>query len=465
MRFAVFAISLTLAAGPTLAQTAGGGAGAAPIAACGGDLAQLNQITGWQTRWPRELSAVAALSPTERAAALSRWKAAPEALQADIAVLRQGVGTDGAAPAAVAGRVLSQVDALLAGVLAAELSDPEWRRFLDDELRPAITAYAAFLRDTYSPAAPDGSGLARSDAGHACFETAVRQWSSRSLTADDLEEMGQRYLREYGGELTRLAGQPMDAVPAVLTRLRTGETPGATTRDQILDLSRKAIARAEIALPRAFDAGSLAPLDVRPMAGNLESGMPAGFYEPAANGKPAAYVVNLSRPDDRRLMAEVIAFHEGAPGHHLAFATSRSAGAFNSGFVEGWAIYAEHLAEELGLYSGVEDRQGAAAKHLWASARLILEPALHVYGWTRDQAVAFLQETTPLSDDEIGVEVDRYLAMPGQSVAYMVGYDSIRRARERTQQREGAAFDLRAFHRRLLEPGPQTLDSLEQSFP
>ena len=164
-------------------------------------------------------------------------------------------------------------------------------------------------------------------------------------------------------------------------------------------------------------------------------------------------------------MVEAIAFHEGVPGHHLAFSSATTPGIFNSGFVEGWAIYAEHLADELGLYSRPEDRMGAAAKHLWASARLIVEPGLHVHGWSRDRAIAFMRENTPLSDEEIGVEVDRYLALPGQSVAYMVGYDAIRRARERTRQRDGAAFDLKAFHRRLLAPGSQSLDEIEAAFP
>jgi len=465
MRLAVIAVALTLAAAPAMAQTAGGGAGAAPVASCGGNLAQLNQITGWQTRWARELAAIATLPPAEQATALARWRAAPGAIEADLAALRQNAGGERAAPSAVVRRVLAQVDALLAAGLAPELQDPDWRRFLDDELQPSIAAYAVFLRDVYIPAAPEGSSLARSEAGHACFEDAVRQWSSRSLTAADLETMGERYLDRYSGELTRLAGQPSGAASAILARLRAEAVGGATSRDDILRLSRDAIIRAEAAAPRAFDTGSLTPLDVRPMAEALEAGMPAGFYEQASNGRTAAYVVNLSRPTERRLMAEVIAFHEGAPGHHLAFATARSAGAFNSGFVEGWAIYAEHLADELGLYSGVDDRIGAAAKHLWASSRLIVEPGLHVHGWTRDQAIAFMRQTTPMSDEEIGIEVDRYLAMPGQSVAYMVGYDSIRLARERTEQREGTGFDLRAFHRRLLGPGPQTLDSLEQSFP
>jgi uncharacterized protein (DUF885 family) len=457
-RGAGIAAVLALLATPSAAQVAGGGAAAVAMAGCGHDLARLNPITGWQARWPRELAQVANLDAAGRAAALERWSVASAALEADRAALRPG-----SASRAVVERVLGQIDGLLQGPIAPELHDPAWRGVLDGELRRAIAGFGQRLRADYLLKAPDGSSLAASPEGHACFAGAVEQWTSLKVSPDDLEAAGTRDLARYRAELARLAGAPEAELPAVLDRLRAPRE--GVSRDAILAISRAAIARAQAAAPRTFGTAAVGALEVVPIPAALEPAMPAGVYVQASGGAPARYEINLSRPGERRLMAEAIAFHEGVPGHHLGFSLAKDAGAFNAGFVEGWGIYAEHLADELGLYSTTEDRMGAAAKHLWASARLVIEPGLHVRGWSRDQAIAFLRANSALSETEAAIEVDRYLAMPGQSVAYMLGHDAIAEARARTERRQGAAFDLAAFHRAILEPGPRPLAQLVAEFP
>ena len=190
----------------------------------------------------------------------------------------------------------------------------------------------------------------------------------------------------------------------------------------------------------------------------MEASAAAGFYRSAAGGRPAAYVINLARPEERRLMAEAIAFHETLPGHHVRAALGLPAGDFNSGFAEGWGIYAEYLADEMGLYSSRLDRAGMMAEHLWAASRLVVEPGLHLHGWTRERAVAFMRAHTALSDAEIAVEVDRYIATPGQSLSYMLGYDRIAGARRHAERVLGRRFDLRRFHDIVLGPGSRPLD-------
>ena len=159
-------------------------------------------------------------------------------------------------------------------------------------------------------------------------------------------------------------------------------------------------------------------------------------------------------------MTEVIAFHETLPGHHIRAALGLPAGQFNSGFLEGWGIYAEYLADEMGLYSSETDRAGMMAKHLWAASRLVVEPGLHLRGWTRAQAIAFMRGHTTLSDAEIAVEVDRYIASPGQSLSYMLGYDRIMGARRYAERVMGRRFDLRQFHQIVLGPGSRPLDRM-----
>lgn len=157
-------------------------------------------------------------------------------------------------------------------------------------------------------------------------------------------------------------------------------------------------------------------------------------------------------------MAEVIAFHETLPGHHTQRALDLPIGEFNSGFAEGWALYSEYLADEMHLYSGRLDRAGMMAKHLWAASRLVVEPGLHLHGWSRARAVAFMRRHTALTDAEIAVEVDRYIATPGQSLSYMLGYDRIASARRYAERKLGASFDLRRFHHVVLGPGSRGLD-------
>jgi len=448
------------------AQTIGAGDAAAPLAGCDTDLVRLNQLTGWQVQWPQELAALARRPAADRAAALPRWRAAAAGLDADMAALERHRRAGTTAPKAVVQRVLAQIDALVATPAAPGLTDPDWRAFLDGELTPKARAFADYLRTAYLPAAGETSDLASSETGRRCFEQAAARWTSRSMTSAEIEATGRTLLARYRLELQTLEGVEAAAIPATLAHLRDGEGRPAATREDILRISRDAIDRAVAAAPAWFDASpAQAPLEVEPIATALEATLPAGFYAQAAGDEPARYLINLSRPSDRRLMAEVIAFHEAVPGHHLAFSTARRPGTFNSGFVEGWAIYAEHLADEMGLYGGREDRLGMVAKHLWAASRLIVEPGLHVHGWTRDEAVAFLLENTALSRAEIEVEVDRYLAMPGQSLAYMIGYETLRAARERTEAAQGAAFDIRAFHGRVLAPGSRPLDQLAAEFP
>ena len=463
---AILAGILALSAHAAAAQIAGGGSAAAPMIGCGGDLARLNQLSGWQMSWPAELQALANRGPEQQRAALERWRHAPAALRMDVVALRAGLSRGDAAPAPVARRVLAQVDGLLAsGPVAPGLKDPEWRRLLDGELRTEIRTYARFLRREYAPKAPPASSLATRPGGEACFAKAIASWTSLDLSPAEVEALGASLLARYRAELTTLARRPPQDSAAVLDELRARGAHGDATRGSILSISTAAIARAEAATPAAFGYDRAPHLKVVPIVPALESSLPAGFYDPATKDSPAAYQINLSRPAERRLMAEVIAFHEGFPGHHLAFSMAQRPGVFNSGFVEGWGIYAEHLADELNLYSSSEDRMGAVAKHLWATSRLIVEPGLHVHGWSREKAIEFMRANTALSDDEIAIEVDRYLGVPGQSIAYMVGYAEILKARDRTQKRQGAAFDLPAFHRALLEPGPRSLKDLEREFP
>lgn len=467
---------------------AGGGAIVAnALASCETDLHTLNQIAGWQARWPVALGSLPVRTAEDREAAIRLWSGADEALTEDVRALREGIREGRTAPRPVVRRVLAQVDALLATAPdaagdddltdvplhapASRSDDPafgrRWRRLVREEIVPAIRRYRRFLVDTYLPAARDTPGLAALPDGTSCFLDAVEGWTTLRLSGEEIERRGRAYLESLEGELLALIGDG-EPLPAVLDRLWAGGLEdGFETGEEVVAHARAAIARAEAAAPAWFATPGETPVEVAPVPPFMEDEAPAGFYRmPAADGAPGRYFVNTSRPRERRLMSEVIAFHEAVPGHHTSFAVPAAmgnafaSGDFNSGFVEGWAIYAERLADEMGLYSSDLDRAGLVAKHMWAASRLVIEPGLHLHGWSRERALDFLLDHSALSRDEAALEIDRYLAIPGQSLAYVLGYLELAGMREAAARELGEAFDVGRFHDIVLGSGVRPLPAV-----
>lgn len=468
------AIAIVFLIGPAQAEppVAGAGYGATPVSECKTDLSLLNQITGWQTSWPAEWARIASAPGNSAAqeAILLRWHQAPAALESDLMSLRSGAKAKRTAPRAVALRVRQQVRDLV-----RRLDDPsaeyyskaegsfsnEWRKLLRNSIVPALTRYEAFLSDQYLPATSDKSALALLDDGGKCFSEAARFWTTLTLTGDEIERAGNRIIDDVRERLLSLSDTD-ENIGEILERLRESSRATSLTSEELVSLSEKALQRAEGKLDEWFMASPQSDIGVVPMAEHMRDSFPAGFYQPAEGGH-AAYVINPSRPSDRRLMAEVIAFHEALPGRHLFYAYPRDIAGqqFNSGLAEGWAIYAETLADEMSLYSSTLDREGMHAKHLWSASRLVIEPRLHSGRWTRQEAISFMRRTTALPEEEIEVEIDRYLAMPGQSLSYSLGADVILRARSRAFSALGEKFDIRGFHDVVVRPGFRPLSEVE----
>lgn len=437
---------------------------------CKSDLSYLNQVRGWQVSWPSEWQTTAQSGAADDyTAALARWGAAPAAIDEAIAYLSAEKPTYQKAPRQVVSRVLNQVQLLLAslGDDRSELLSHEdghgdestpWTRFLREDMHAAVQRFSEFLAEDYLPSTGDLPALANSPHASGCYESAVLWWTGLELSNHEIREIGQRLLREAQSDLASTLA-PQQSVAELMHELRHVGDQKPVSRAELLALSESALNRAGEQAKAAFSAPINTNVMVEAMPGFMEDDAPAGFYR--RGGPSAAYVINLSRPASRRLMAEVIAFHEGIPGHHLQFTyPTKQSGPFNYGFGEGWAIYAEYLADELGLYGSLLDRQGMMAKHLWAASRLVIEPNIQRGHWDREQAIAFMESTTTLARPEVEIEIDRYYAMPGQSLSYMLGYDTIARLRSRAEEVLGAQFDLKEFHNAVLEQGMQPLPKL-----
>jgi uncharacterized protein (DUF885 family) len=200
--------------------------------------------------------------------------------------------------------------------------------------------------------------------------------------------------------------------------------------------------------------------------------VPGYYLPPTADGtRQGSYLLNTLAPASRlRFEYEALTFHESVPGHHLQFALAQRLGgipqfrrfAYVTAYCEGWALYAERLCDELGLYSGDLERLGMVSFDAWRAARLVVDTGMHQLGWSRDRAVAFLRANTALPPGTVDNEIDRYIAWPGQATAYMVGRLELGALRERTRARLGSGFDLAAFHALVLGSGPLPLATLAE---
>ncbi len=464
---ALLTASAVLISPPAIAQNAlvaDAGFSRDGISACKTDLRYLNQVTGWQVGWPRQWAGVAAAeSGFDQAAA--HWSGAPKALGRLQNNLQRGIKNHETAPRAVVLRITQQVSDLASDL---EQQNPRyfnghddaaaWNAVLHDDIAPALRKFHAFLEETYLPAAKTTPGLSEVENGKACFERAATHWTTLPLTQEEIEAIGNKLLETTRADLIA-TGQDGESFAGIMARLRAQQDTDATSEEELIAISQAALDRAQDNVLRAFSKAPPRNVVIELMAEHLRGSAPAGYYRAPEGGAPAGYIINPSRPGERRLMAEVIAFHEGVPGHHLFFdypRTSPSSG-FNAGLLEGWGLYAEYVADEMGLYSSTLDRQGMMAKHLWAASRLIVEPGLHLRGWSRDDAIKLMLENTLMARAEIEIEVDRYIAMPGHSLSYMVGADVLLTGREEARAILGEAFDIKAFHDVVLLPGVRTL--------
>jgi len=435
---------------------------------CQTDLRYLNQVIGWQVKWPRQWQNVVAEDEKGIHQAIATWSQAPESIRESIVLLRLGLESNEAAPYPVVVRVHQQLRDLVSSLreenskytFATVESENTaiWNRLVRDEISPAISEFEQFLEKEYLPETDENPGLSKIEGGEECFLGAITWWTSLTPSQVEIAEIGERYLSESREQLLATGGAG-DTVDSVLARLRDISATNTTTVEELMTISEAALARAHDKTLLSFEKQAKTGIVVSEMPVYLQRSAPAGYYSRAQAAAPARYIINPSRPNERRLMAEVIAFHEGIPGHHLwvEYPREQPSTGYNSGILEGWALYSEYLADEMDLYSSNYDRQGMITKHLWAASRLIVEPGIHLNGWTREEAIEFMMKYTVMSRAEIEIEIDRYIAMPGQSLSYILGADFILSERQRAKELLGDAFELSEFHDVILQAGVRSL--------
>jgi uncharacterized protein (DUF885 family) len=342
------------------------------------------------------------------------------------------------------------------------------------EVRDAYQKFQRFLVAELIPAARPESraGTLYLPDGEACYTALIRSETSLPLTPAEVHQTGLTALDGIHDEM-RALGKTLfgiEELRAILKRLRADPSLYFKDSAEIQSAAERCLARSTQAIPRFFGRLPAASCTVKPIPDYEAPYTYIAYYNPMVPGERGGeYRINLSRPETRaRFEMEALTWHESIPGHHLQIAIAQELPdmpAFRknlstTAFVEGWALYTERLADEMGLYSSDLDRLGMLSFDAWRASRLVVDTGIHAKGWTRAQAETFLLENTALAPNNIHNEVDRYITWPGQACAYKIGQIELWKLRHEAERRLGARFDLKAFHDVVLGQGAVTLPVL-----
>jgi uncharacterized protein (DUF885 family) len=345
-------------------------------------------------------------------------------------------------------------------------------------IRPAFRRYCESIATDVLPSArgTDRPGLSWLPGGEQIYLAAVRQHTTLVTTPDQVREQGLDLVQSLRREVEETAASLgwTASFPAVRDRLRGDRSLYFTSAEQMLAAARAAMSRALAAAPVWITSLPAATCEVREMSPLETRNGVLGRYEsaPLDRSRPGYYTLSTGDPASRPVYeAEALAHHESVPGHHIEIAKSQEARVGSrfrqvaevTPYREGWALYMEHFAREIGLYSGPLDRLGMLSFQLWRAGRLVVDTGLHAFGWSRDEAIAFLWDNTILTRGNVENEVDRYIACPGQALGYMTGQLAFERLRSVLVRESDSPEQNRGFHSAVLEHGPLTLGCLGRS--
>ncbi|MET0247429.1 MAG: DUF885 family protein [Sphingomonas sp.] len=416
---------------------------------------------------------------------IARLRGVPAYFDRQRANLQRGIATGWTQP----GRVVDVAAAVLRNQIARPVAeDPlleplkgrpaliaEASAVIEREIRPAQRAALAYIDGPYRAKARKALGISAIPNGRAYYDFLLRYYTTTDLTAEQIHALGLSEVKRIRGEMDRVIAESgfKGSFAEWLAFLRTDPRFYARSREELIEKYSAAAKRIDGVLPRWFGVLPRQPFTVEPVPRDLEEGYTTarsggGDY---SRGFPGRFIVNTSHLDQRPLYeVTALALHEAAPGHHThaaiaqehpelpAFRRHRDLLAFR----EGWALYAERLGHEMGVYRDPYEKFGSLSTEMWRACRMVVDTGIHVLGWTYDQARACFTENTALADINIDTELARYIGAPGGAVAYKVGELKIIDLRRRAETALGDRFDIRAFHDLILMQGQLPMTMLEE---
>jgi len=423
---------------------------------------------------------------------LARLHAIPHALDQVTTNMRQGLRDGLMPPKYLLEKVASQAKDIATKPLDASpfteplrkfpsvISAPDRERLTKaieaaarDEVGPAYARFASFVRDDYAPHGRTEYGVWSLSDGPDRYRFAIRQMTTTDMTPSQIYALGLKQVAEIDAQMLKL-GESLGYrdLKSFNDHIRSDPDHYGKSSQQIFDLYKHYSDQMYAKLPELFGHLPKTRLEVVPMeAYRAPDAVPADYSPGAGDGRrPGRINVNEYDPTHRLLLnVEAIAYHEGIPGHHMQFSIAqelpdlpafRRFSDYNA-YSEGWAFYAERLGKEAGFYQDPYSEYGRLENEMWRSVRLVVDTGVHDRRWSRQQMIDFFHLHTAMDDKNIETEVDRYIAWPGQALAYKVGQMKILELRERAKQALGNRFDIRSFHDAVLDGGPLPLDVLD----
>jgi prolyl oligopeptidase len=425
---------------------------------------------------------------------LARLRGLPEYIRQTITLLREGAAQGLLPPKIIMQRVPAQVQKQLVDDLEkspffkpftkfpSEISDDDRTKLVDaartaiaDGIIPAYRELQKYLEDEYLPACYDEIGAWRLPHGDEFYSFQASRITTTNLSPDEIHEIGLAEVQRIRTEMESIIREVgfTGTFAEFLTMLRTDRRFYYESPVELMAAYRDVCKRIDPELPRLFKHLPSIPYDIQPIPELTAPDVTTAYYRPpAADGSRAGtYFVNLYRPEMRpKYEIEALSLHEAVPGHHLQIALAielgelpkfRRFGGFTA-YVEGWGLYSERLGSDLGLYRDPYSHFGQLTYEMWRAIRLVVDTGMHRKHWTRKQAIDLFRNNAPKSELDIINEIDRYIAWPGQALAYKIGELKIRELRKRAEEKLGDRFDIREFHDVVLRHGAVPLDMLER---
>ena len=454
----------------------------------------VDSFNGVQVVFQTVIPQITLTEPEHAEAMVEKWSQMGRLLDQMIGRLRQGLTRDRTPPAVAAEKTVAQLETYLASPVEDDAivhmnPPPQWsddavaawrerlKKVVETDVRPGFARYRDAIVDEVLPKArpQERSGVVWLSDGEEIYERAIRGHTSLPLTALEIHNAGLGDIAGIEDEYRVLGSSVLDTndLQEIYARLRDDRTLRFENGEQIVAAAQGAMDRASAAMGTVFGRLPQAPCVMAEVPPLGAEDAPMAFYFPPADdgSRPGTFFVNTAAPETRtRYESEALAFHEAIPGHHLQLSLAQEMeglptfrkNAFITVFHEGWGLYSERLSDEMDLYTGDLERLGVLSFDSWRAGRLVVDTGIHALGWSRQDAIDYLAANSPQAENNIVNEVERYIAWPGQALAYKTGQREMLTARARAEEALGNGFDIKAFHDTLLGSGSVPMPTMHR---
>ncbi|WP_084087060.1 DUF885 domain-containing protein [Aerolutibacter daejeonensis] len=418
----------------------------------------------------------------------------PELFDQAVANSREGMQSGVVQPRALMVKVLPQLDALIKAKaedtlfwapiknLPTSFSDADkaritadYRQMIEGELLPAYKRLRSFIKDEYMPKTRTSAGMAALPDGDAWYAFNARSSTTTDLTPAQIHQIGLDEVARIHGEMRKVMAEVgfKGSLQDFFKFMQTDKRFNFKSEDALLAHYRGLEAKINAKIPEQFSLVPKAPFEIRPVEPfRAQSAAGGSYMSPSEDGtRPGIFYVNTyDLPTRKTWDAEDLYLHEAIPGHHFQIALQQELTNLpkfrrfggETAFAEGWGLYAESLGKDLGVYTDPYDYFGYQQNELWRAIRLVVDTGLHSKGWTREQVIKYMLDNSAESETQATAEAERYMAIPGQALAYKIGELKIKELRARAERELGTRFDVRAFHAEVLKDGAVPLAILER---